>query len=227
MRLPAPGVCASTVPAGFFETTPVSWTRKPSDRSSLTAEAARRPTTFGTAFVCTAETVRVTTECLTRSAPGPGSCATTVPGACALGRVTVRAIRPFRFSRTTASCCLRRTTFGTFTVDAPLSPLSRVSSQAATSPPITSASRSSSHGQISGRGGGPGGGGGPTSSSTTAPGGRGSSTTVGSSGGVRRILTAPVYPFAQNPEPAPEEIFAIHPKTPNPGVVEWGQAGSL
>jgi hypothetical protein len=215
---PACGLCASTVPADFFEITLVVCTWKPSARNALTAAASRLPTTFGTASDWTAETVRVTTVSLTTSAPGFGSCATTVPASAELERVTVRAIRPRAFSRCTASRCCRRTTLGTLTVEAPLSPSSRVSSQAATRPPITSASRSSNHGHSSGRRGGGPGGGGPISSSTTT--GWPPSTTVASSEEwTRRRLTSASYPFVRNTEPVTEEIFAIHPKTPNARLV--------
>ena len=182
----------------MLETALSVFTWKPCARNALTAAASRLPTTFGTASVCTAETVSVTTEWRTTSAPGFGSCATTVPGSAELALVFIRAIRPRWFSRWTASRCCRRTTFGTFTVEAPLLPSSRVSSQAATRPPITSASRSSSHGQSSGRGGGSGGGGGgTTSSSTTASGGP--STMVAASAGRRRnliprVLSVPAKP---------------------------------
>src|SRR4029077_3408763 len=137
----------------------------------------------------------------------------------------MREIRPRLFTRETASCACSRTTFGTFTVD--LWPLSRVSSHAATRPPITSASSSSNHGQSKGRGGGSGGGGGgSTSSSTTATGGPSSTTVVcsgGSASGSRRILTSAFSPFAANPEPVAEEIFAIRPKRPNARTVYWAK----
>ena len=82
------------------------WPSPPGSRSTArcsTAAASRWPTTFGTASVCTAETVSVTTECLTTFAPGFGSCATTVPGSAVLAPVRMRAIRPRAFSRCTAS----------------------------------------------------------------------------------------------------------------------------
>ena len=70
---PACGLCAITVPEGLLEATLEVSVWKPFARSALTAAASRCPTTPGTAAFCTAETVSVTTEWRTRSAPGFGS----------------------------------------------------------------------------------------------------------------------------------------------------------
>ena len=61
----------------------------------------------GRPSVCTAETVSVTTEWRTRSAPGFGSCATTMPGAAELGRVDrfARSARAGSAATTASRCC--------------------------------------------------------------------------------------------------------------------------
>jgi uncharacterized membrane protein YgcG len=179
-----------------LEATSLVCTWKPFARSASTAAGDVSPTTFGTADVCADETERVTTDRRVTFAPGFGSCATTVPGGAEPERVEMRATRPRRLRRETASCCCNRTTFGTFTVETRLWPLSRVSSQTATRPPATSSRSSRSQGQRRGRGGGcAGGGGGTTSSSTT---GAGSSTRVVASDR-RNDRTPPFIPRRTKP----------------------------
>ena len=156
---PACGLCATTVSVGWFEVT--------LDPLHVEALGAQRGHGRGRAL---AEHVRDGRALRGRDGQRHHRVAKHV---CARVRVLgdddsrrgrarsrlMRAIRP-RCSDANRLARWSRMTFGTFTVEAPLLPLSRVSSQAATRPPITSASRSSSHGQSSGRGGGSGGGGG-------------------------------------------------------------------